>query len=164
MVHTHFTCCYWWQNMTLCVCVCVCVCSGWVCELSPDCLMKTTESFLSRSSPTLTCPHRSGRTQVSNDTNTHTYIRTYSAHVTNCPSCVCCCVSEPLGGVVEGLSAGMFLIGMMVAVVSLLVYRQRLRKVWVHKNTHIHTYILYGPSSQPNPELKTRSYRNSVRE
>ncbi|XP_069575306.1 LOW QUALITY PROTEIN: receptor-type tyrosine-protein phosphatase beta [Brachyistius frenatus] len=37
--------------------------------------------------------------------------------------------AEPLGGVVEGLSAGMFLIGMMVAVVSLLVYRQRLRKV-----------------------------------
>lgn len=36
---------------------------------------------------------------------------------------------EPLGGVVEGLSAGMFLIGMTVAVVSLLVYRQRLRKV-----------------------------------
>uniref|UniRef100_A0A8C4DTQ1 protein-tyrosine-phosphatase n=1 Tax=Dicentrarchus labrax TaxID=13489 RepID=A0A8C4DTQ1_DICLA len=33
--------------------------------------------------------------------------------------------AEPLGGVVEGLSAGMFLIGMMVAVVSLLVYRQR---------------------------------------
>lgn len=29
----------------------------------------------------------------------------------------------------EGLSAGMFLIGMMVAIVSLLVYRQRLRKV-----------------------------------
>lgn len=36
---------------------------------------------------------------------------------------------EPLGGVVEGLSAGMFLIGMMVAVVSLVAYRQRLRKV-----------------------------------
>uniref|UniRef100_A0A671WGJ5 protein-tyrosine-phosphatase n=1 Tax=Sparus aurata TaxID=8175 RepID=A0A671WGJ5_SPAAU len=36
--------------------------------------------------------------------------------------------AEPLGGVVEGLSAGMFLIGMLVAVVSLLVYRQRLRK------------------------------------
>uniref|UniRef100_A0A3Q2QMI8 protein-tyrosine-phosphatase n=1 Tax=Fundulus heteroclitus TaxID=8078 RepID=A0A3Q2QMI8_FUNHE len=36
--------------------------------------------------------------------------------------------AEPLGGVVEGLSAGMFLIGMMVAVVSLLAYRQRLRK------------------------------------
>ncbi|XP_067345749.1 receptor-type tyrosine-protein phosphatase beta isoform X2 [Channa argus] len=36
---------------------------------------------------------------------------------------------EPLGGVVEGLSAGMFFIGMMVAVISLLVYRQRLRKV-----------------------------------
>ncbi|XP_054480416.1 receptor-type tyrosine-protein phosphatase beta [Anoplopoma fimbria] len=42
--------------------------------------------------------------------------------------------SEPLGGVVEGLSAGMFLIGMMVAVVSLLVYRQRLRKVAVQEN------------------------------
>ncbi|KAM4615531.1 receptor-type tyrosine-protein phosphatase beta isoform 2-T2 [Polymixia lowei] len=42
--------------------------------------------------------------------------------------------AEPLGGVVEGLSAGMFLIGMMVAVISLLVYRQRLRKVAVQEN------------------------------
>ncbi|XP_047245590.1 receptor-type tyrosine-protein phosphatase beta isoform X2 [Girardinichthys multiradiatus] len=42
--------------------------------------------------------------------------------------------AEPLGGVVEGLSAGMFLIGMMVAVVSLLAYRQRLRKVAVQEN------------------------------
>ncbi|XP_069376043.1 receptor-type tyrosine-protein phosphatase beta isoform X2 [Paralichthys olivaceus] len=42
--------------------------------------------------------------------------------------------AEPLGGVVEGLSAGMFLIGMMVAVVSLLVYRQRLRKVAVQES------------------------------
>ncbi|KAI3366824.1 hypothetical protein L3Q82_009233, partial [Scortum barcoo] len=42
--------------------------------------------------------------------------------------------AEPLGGVVEGLSAGMFLIGMIVAVVSLLVYRQRLRKVAVQEN------------------------------
>ncbi|XP_041819608.1 receptor-type tyrosine-protein phosphatase beta [Chelmon rostratus] len=42
--------------------------------------------------------------------------------------------AEPLGGVVEGLSAGMFLIGMMVAIVSLLVYRQRLRKVAVQEN------------------------------
>ncbi|XP_041833313.1 receptor-type tyrosine-protein phosphatase beta [Melanotaenia boesemani] len=42
--------------------------------------------------------------------------------------------AEPLGGVVEGLSAGMFLIGMMVAVASLLVYRQRLRKVAVQEN------------------------------
>uniref|UniRef100_A0A665TBP3 protein-tyrosine-phosphatase n=1 Tax=Echeneis naucrates TaxID=173247 RepID=A0A665TBP3_ECHNA len=37
--------------------------------------------------------------------------------------------AEPLGGVVEGLSAGMFLIGMMVAVISLLVYRQRLQRL-----------------------------------
>ncbi|XP_035536285.1 receptor-type tyrosine-protein phosphatase beta-like [Morone saxatilis] len=42
--------------------------------------------------------------------------------------------AEPLGGVVEGLSAGMFLIGMMVAIISLLVYRQRLRKVAVQEN------------------------------
>ncbi|KAM3849369.1 receptor-type tyrosine-protein phosphatase beta-like, partial [Diretmus argenteus] len=42
--------------------------------------------------------------------------------------------AEPLGGVVEGLSAGMFVIGLMVAVVSLLVYRQRLRKVAVQEN------------------------------
>lgn len=38
-------------------------------------------------------------------------------------------LSEPLGGVVEGLSAGMFLIGITVPILSLLVYRQRLRKV-----------------------------------
>lgn len=37
--------------------------------------------------------------------------------------------AEPLGGVVEGLSAGMFLIGVMVAVAALLMYRQRMRKV-----------------------------------
>ncbi|KAM8907881.1 receptor-type tyrosine-protein phosphatase beta isoform 2-T2 [Spinachia spinachia] len=42
--------------------------------------------------------------------------------------------AEPLGGVVEGLSAGMFLIGVMGAVGSLLVYRQRLRKVAVQEN------------------------------
>ncbi|XP_026217462.1 receptor-type tyrosine-protein phosphatase beta isoform X2 [Anabas testudineus] len=42
--------------------------------------------------------------------------------------------AEPLSGVVEGLSAGMFLLGIMVAVVSLLVYRQRLRKVAVQEN------------------------------
>ena len=36
---------------------------------------------------------------------------------------------EPLSGVIEGISAGMFLIGMLIAVVSLLVYRQRVRKV-----------------------------------
>uniref|UniRef100_A0A3B3XXJ2 protein-tyrosine-phosphatase n=1 Tax=Poecilia mexicana TaxID=48701 RepID=A0A3B3XXJ2_9TELE len=36
--------------------------------------------------------------------------------------------AEPLGGVVEGLSAGMFLIGMMVAVVSLLAYRQAVQE------------------------------------
>uniref|UniRef100_A0A673A784 protein-tyrosine-phosphatase n=1 Tax=Sphaeramia orbicularis TaxID=375764 RepID=A0A673A784_9TELE len=42
--------------------------------------------------------------------------------------------AEPLGGVVEGLSAGMFLIGLMVAVISLMVYRQRLRKVAVQEN------------------------------
>lgn len=42
--------------------------------------------------------------------------------------------TEPLGGVVEGLSAGMFLIGVMVAVAALLMYRQRLRKVAVQEN------------------------------
>lgn len=42
--------------------------------------------------------------------------------------------AEPLGGVVEGLSAGMFLIGLMVAIISLMVYRQRLRKVAVQEN------------------------------
>lgn len=42
--------------------------------------------------------------------------------------------AEPLGGVVEGLSAGMFLIGVMVAVAALLMYRQRMRKVAVQEN------------------------------
>ncbi|XP_028305294.1 receptor-type tyrosine-protein phosphatase beta [Gouania willdenowi] len=43
--------------------------------------------------------------------------------------------AEPLGGVVEGLmSAGMFIFGVVVAIVSLLVYRQRLRKVAVQEN------------------------------
>ncbi|KAL0967234.1 hypothetical protein UPYG_G00249540 [Umbra pygmaea] len=42
--------------------------------------------------------------------------------------------AEPLGGVVEGLSAGMFLIGMIIAVVSLLIYRQRVRKVAVQES------------------------------
>uniref|UniRef100_A0AAY4BMX1 protein-tyrosine-phosphatase n=1 Tax=Denticeps clupeoides TaxID=299321 RepID=A0AAY4BMX1_9TELE len=37
--------------------------------------------------------------------------------------------AEPLGGVIEGLSAGMFLIGMIIAVIALLIYRQRIRKV-----------------------------------
>uniref|UniRef100_A0A8K9UNM4 protein-tyrosine-phosphatase n=1 Tax=Oncorhynchus mykiss TaxID=8022 RepID=A0A8K9UNM4_ONCMY len=36
--------------------------------------------------------------------------------------------AEPLSGVIEGISAGMFLIGMLIAVISLLVYRQRVRK------------------------------------
>ncbi|XP_063072922.1 receptor-type tyrosine-protein phosphatase beta-like isoform X2 [Engraulis encrasicolus] len=36
---------------------------------------------------------------------------------------------EPLGGIIEGLSAGMFLTGMMIAVIALLIYRQRVRKV-----------------------------------
>lgn len=39
------------------------------------------------------------------------------------------CCSEPLGGIIEGLSAGMFLTGMMIAVIALLIYRQRVRKV-----------------------------------
>ncbi|XP_061524236.1 receptor-type tyrosine-protein phosphatase beta isoform X2 [Phycodurus eques] len=42
--------------------------------------------------------------------------------------------AEPLGGVVEGLSASMFLLGVTVAVVSLLLYRHRLRKVVVQEN------------------------------
>lgn len=58
-------------------------------------------------------------------TRTHTH--TCTAQRT-CPTLPLSC-SEPLGGVVEGLSAGMFLIGITVAVLSLLVYRQRLRKV-----------------------------------
>ncbi|XP_062850734.1 receptor-type tyrosine-protein phosphatase beta [Trichomycterus rosablanca] len=37
--------------------------------------------------------------------------------------------AEPLGGIVEGISSGLFLIGMMIAVTALLIYRQRVRKV-----------------------------------
>uniref|UniRef100_A0A4W4H007 protein-tyrosine-phosphatase n=1 Tax=Electrophorus electricus TaxID=8005 RepID=A0A4W4H007_ELEEL len=42
--------------------------------------------------------------------------------------------AEPLGGAVEGISAGLFLIGMMIAITALLIYRQRLRKVAVQDN------------------------------
>ncbi|XP_061770385.1 receptor-type tyrosine-protein phosphatase beta [Nerophis ophidion] len=42
--------------------------------------------------------------------------------------------AEPLGGVVEGLSASVFLLGLMVAVVSLLLYRHRLHKVAVQES------------------------------
>ncbi|XP_062374632.1 receptor-type tyrosine-protein phosphatase beta [Sardina pilchardus] len=40
---------------------------------------------------------------------------------------------EPLSGIIEGLSAGMFLTGMMIAVIALLIYRQRVRKVAVQE-------------------------------
>lgn len=80
--------------------------------------------------------HREFPDPLFTDTFLSAPIRTHAGEIhtnthTVCVVCIllCCCVSEPLGGVVEGLSAGMFLIGMMVAVVSLLVYRQRLRKV-----------------------------------
>ncbi|XP_060758757.1 receptor-type tyrosine-protein phosphatase beta isoform X3 [Neoarius graeffei] len=42
--------------------------------------------------------------------------------------------AEPLGGVVEGISAGLFLIGTMVTVTALLIYRQRVRKVAVQES------------------------------
>ncbi|XP_030645845.1 receptor-type tyrosine-protein phosphatase beta [Chanos chanos] len=41
--------------------------------------------------------------------------------------------AESLGGVIEGISAGMFLIGMMIAITALLIYRQKLRKVAVQE-------------------------------
>lgn len=36
---------------------------------------------------------------------------------------------EPLGGIVEGISSGLFLIGMVIAITALLIYRQRVRKM-----------------------------------
>ncbi|GAA6102630.1 receptor-type tyrosine-protein phosphatase beta isoform X1 [Tachysurus ichikawai] len=42
--------------------------------------------------------------------------------------------AEPLGGVAEGISAGLFLIGTMIAVAALLIYRQRVRKVAVQES------------------------------
>ncbi|XP_066523944.1 receptor-type tyrosine-protein phosphatase beta [Hoplias malabaricus] len=42
--------------------------------------------------------------------------------------------AEPLRGVMEGISAGLFLIGMMIAITTLLIYRQRVRKVAVQEN------------------------------
>ncbi|XP_058272942.1 receptor-type tyrosine-protein phosphatase beta isoform X2 [Hemibagrus wyckioides] len=42
--------------------------------------------------------------------------------------------AEPLGGVAEGISAGLFLIGTMIAVTALLIYRQRVRKVAVQES------------------------------
>uniref|UniRef100_A0A6Q2WTR2 protein-tyrosine-phosphatase n=1 Tax=Esox lucius TaxID=8010 RepID=A0A6Q2WTR2_ESOLU len=47
---------------------------------------------------------------------------------------------EPLGGVIEGISAGMFLIGMVIAVISLLIYRQRVRKVPI-KASHFESHL-----------------------
>ncbi|KAF7694166.1 receptor-type tyrosine-protein phosphatase beta [Silurus meridionalis] len=42
--------------------------------------------------------------------------------------------AEPLVGVVEGISAALFLIGMMIAVTALLIFRQRVRKVAVQES------------------------------
>ncbi|KAI4878056.1 hypothetical protein NFI96_011663 [Prochilodus magdalenae] len=42
--------------------------------------------------------------------------------------------AEPLGGIVEGISAGLFLIGMIIAITTLLIYRQRVRKVAVQES------------------------------
>ncbi|XP_036432937.1 receptor-type tyrosine-protein phosphatase beta [Colossoma macropomum] len=42
--------------------------------------------------------------------------------------------AELLGGIVEGISAGLFLIGMMIAITTLLIYRQRVRKVAVQES------------------------------
>lgn len=50
--------------------------------------------------------------------------------------------AEPLGGVVEGLSAGMFLIGVSGAILSLLLYRQRLRKVYARKRARVRESVL----------------------
>jgi hypothetical protein len=38
-------------------------------------------------------------------------------------------LTEPLSGVIEGISASMFLIAMMVGVTALLICRQKVRKV-----------------------------------
>lgn len=56
--------------------------------------------------------------------------------------------AEPLGGVIEGISAGMFLIGMLIAVISLLVYRQRVRKVAVQESPVVRMSMWkQGPTS-----------------
>lgn len=39
--------------------------------------------------------------------------------------------AEPLNGVIEGISAGMFLVVVVVGVTALLICRQKARKVWV---------------------------------
>uniref|UniRef100_A0A8C7KFF9 protein-tyrosine-phosphatase n=1 Tax=Oncorhynchus kisutch TaxID=8019 RepID=A0A8C7KFF9_ONCKI len=59
-------------------------------------------------------------------------------------------VSHPSGhnGVIEGISAGMFLIGMLIAVISLLVYRQRVRKVAVQESPVVRMSMWkQGPTS-----------------
>lgn len=43
---------------------------------------------------------------------------------------VCVC-SEPLSGVIEGVSAGLFLIASMVGLIVLLICRQKVHKLWV---------------------------------
>uniref|UniRef100_A0A8C7KDM6 protein-tyrosine-phosphatase n=1 Tax=Oncorhynchus kisutch TaxID=8019 RepID=A0A8C7KDM6_ONCKI len=54
----------------------------------------------------------------------------------------------PLSGVIEGISAGMFLIGMLIAVISLLVYRQRVRKVAVQESPVVRMSMWkQGPTS-----------------
>ncbi|XP_031675971.1 receptor-type tyrosine-protein phosphatase beta [Oncorhynchus kisutch] len=56
--------------------------------------------------------------------------------------------AEPLSGVIEGISAGMFLIGMLIAVISLLVYRQRVRKVAVQESPVVRMSMWkQGPTS-----------------
>ncbi|XP_052370533.1 receptor-type tyrosine-protein phosphatase beta-like [Oncorhynchus keta] len=56
--------------------------------------------------------------------------------------------AEPLSGVIEGISAGMFLIGMLIAVISLLVYRQRIRKVAVQESPVVRMSMWkQGPTS-----------------
>uniref|UniRef100_A0A674BU25 protein-tyrosine-phosphatase n=1 Tax=Salmo trutta TaxID=8032 RepID=A0A674BU25_SALTR len=59
------------------------------------------------------------------------------------------CIIDPFqDGVIEGISAGMFLIGMLIAVISLLVYRQRVRKVAVQESPVVRMSMWkQGPTS-----------------
>ena len=45
--------------------------------------------------------------------------------------------TEPLSGVIEGVSAGLFLIATMVGVAALLICRQKARKVWVSSTGYL---------------------------
>lgn len=52
----------------------------------------------------------------------------HSADLLKSSALTCCWPAEPLSGVIEGVSAAVFLVAMIVGVAALLVCRQKARK------------------------------------